>query len=120
MTKNCTFRYFKTSPEIRAGYAKELDELTHGSATNAKFDGIQQLASPSSHIRKAETVVILILWILVVNQILSFALRPILSVILTPFWQNAVQTSIVVLIISYLLLPYTILKLTRLKAKSRS
>lgn len=107
---------WENSP-VRQRYAEELDRLSQDYATNTRFGNLTQLVAPTARISKLETVLILIAWILVLGRLLRPPVEFLLPVTVGQFWQDALTTAIIVVLISYVLLPVSSLLLTRLKAR---
>lgn len=104
---------------IRESYVKELDKLSQDLATNTQFAGLALLVPPAARVGKGETVVILIIWILILSTLLRYPADALLPENLAPFWRNAIQTSVIVVLISYIFLPFTSGKLVKLKSHLR-
>ena len=102
---------------VRESYTKELDQLSQGAATNTQFGNLAILVAPTARISKLETVIILIAWILLLGQVLGPAVGLLLRESVGPFWQNALMTTIIVVLISNVFLPASSLLLTRLKTR---
>jgi len=64
---------WENSP-ARKRFVLELDSLSNDDATNTRFKGLSLLAHPAAQISKAETVLILIAWILVLSNLLPYPL----------------------------------------------
>lgn len=99
---------------VRKSFSMELDSLSKDNATNAQFGDLALLVPPSSRLSKRVTVAILIVWILILSNLLRYPLTLLLPSSFPPLWRQAVQTSIIVVLISYFLLPYTSIFLMRL------
>ncbi len=105
------------SSALRNAYVAELDQLSQEDATTTRFGGLALFVAPNARISKLETVIILIVWILALGQLLRPAVDLLLPAGVGSFWQNALVTAIIVVLISYVLLPLSSLLLTRLKAR---
>lgn len=97
---------------IRKSYAVELDSLSQDDATTAQFGSLDVLVPPTARVSKRATVAILIFWILIMSSLLDYPLNLWLPDSFAPFWRSAVKTTIIVVLISYFLLPYTSIMLT--------
>ena len=109
---------WKNSP-IREGLIGELDKHSHKSVTHAHFDDLDLLLHPKAQLRKIETVVILIFWILILGAALRYLADQaeiFLPAPIVPFWRNALLVSLNVVLISYIFLPWSSMIVTRLKA----
>lgn len=102
---------------LRKRYAEDLDKLSQDHATNTNFGDLAALVHPAARISKLETVLFLIAWILILNQLLTVPIDLLLPVAIGSFWQGTVQTTIIVTLISYVLLPFSSVVLSRLKAR---
>ena len=100
---------------LRNGYVRALDQLSQDVATMTQFDDLSLLVAPKARISKLETVVILIAWILLLGHVLRAGLDMVLPGSVGHFWHNALVTSMIVVLISYVLLPVSSLLLTRFK-----
>ncbi len=89
---------------LRKRYAGDLDKLSQDYAANTKFGDLAALVHPAARISKLETVLILIAWILILNQLLTVPIDLLLPVAIGSFWQGTLQTTIIVTLISYVLL----------------
>ncbi|WP_305969075.1 MULTISPECIES: antibiotic biosynthesis monooxygenase [unclassified Mameliella] len=107
---------WENSP-VRRRYAEELDRLSQDCATNTRFDDLSRLVAPTARISKLETVLILIAWILVLGHLLRHPVEILVPDSVGQFWQSALTTAIIVVLISYVLLPVSSLVLTRIKAR---
>lgn len=105
---------WENSP-ARKRFVLELDNLSQDDATNTRFNGLSLLAHPTAQISKAETVLILIAWILVLSNLLPYPLDYLLPDLPAPFWRNVLLTTVIVVLISYVLLPVSSIVLTRFK-----
>ncbi len=102
---------------VRQAFVEELDQLSYDNATNTHFGDLTLLAQPSASVRKGEIVVVLIFWILLLSHFLHYPLDYLFPDSQGKFWRSALQTSVVVTLISYVLLPFSSALLIRLKAR---
>lgn len=102
---------------VRVGLVRELDGLSTDDVTHTRFDALAMLASPTKSIRKIETVLILIFWILVMGRVLGLIADLVLPEWLDRIWRDALIIVINVLLISYILLPWSSTKLAWLKTR---
>lgn len=107
---------WETSPQRKA-FVTELDRLSLDDATNSRFQDLRLLAHPAARISKAETVVILIGWILLLGTALRYPVDLLLPEGTGPFWRSVLMTTVIVPLISYVLLPWSSIALTRLKTR---
>lgn len=105
------------SSPVRMHFVQELDRLSQDYATNTNFGDLTLLTHSAAGVKKGETIVMLIFWILVLSNLLSYPADLFLPDSLGPFWRSALLTSIIVILISYVLLPFSSIRLTRLKAR---
>lgn len=101
---------------LRKRFVAELDQISQDNATNTQFGDITLLAQSKGGIKKRETVIILIFWILILNNSLPYPINFLFSEVLGPFWRSSLTTCIIVVLLSYVLLPFSGIMLTRSKA----
>lgn len=92
-----------------------LDRHPQESSKHAGFDRLALLPHPASRIGKAETVAILIVWILSLGTVLGGIADHALPDTVPRLGRDAIVVSINVLLISYIFLPWSSVLLTRLK-----
>ena len=106
---------WKNSP-IREGFARELDKHSQDGVIYAQFDNLALLLQPKAQLSKIETVAILIFWILFLGDSLRYLADFLMPGTFAPFWRNILLVSVNVMLISYVFLPWSSMKVTRLKA----
>lgn len=106
--------------ETRKAHLEKLDALPITATRHADIDGLAQLLPPTAQLRKAEIVLILIFWITALGTGLG-ALADALLPAAAPngFWRSLSLITVNVLLISYLLLPWSSRALLWLKARIR-
>jgi hypothetical protein len=90
--------------------------LSQHGAANTYFENIMVFVPAASRTSKAETVVMLIMWILILSKLLAWPFEALGINQLPAFLRNILQTIIFVVSISYALLPFSSHSLTRFKA----
>lgn len=107
---------WKNSP-IRQQFVQDLDNHSQDSTTHTQFGDLALLLHPTARITKAETVVVLIFWILALGAVLRYLADFILPETLTASWRNVLLITVNVALISYVFLPWSSMLLTRLKVR---
>jgi antibiotic biosynthesis monooxygenase (ABM) superfamily enzyme len=107
---------WENSP-IRRELIEELDRISSGDLSHTKFDGLALLASPKARVTKVETVAILIFWILVMGRLLGLLADLLLPAALGIVWRDSLIIVVNVVLISYVLLPWSTTTLTWLKTR---
>lgn len=98
--------------DARNAFVQELDRWSQDSTSHTQFGELAQLLNPKAQLRKIEIVAILIFWILV-----SYVAALLLPEPALPIWRDLLLVVVNVVLISYVLLPWSSLALTRLKTR---
>lgn len=105
---------------VRRRLVEELDGHSHDAILHTQFGDLATLLHPGAQVRKFEIVLILIFWILVAGSGLHWLADRILPPgLLAPRWLNVVLVSANVVLISYLLLPWSSRALMWVKRRLR-
>lgn len=104
---------------VRRRLVEALDRHSHDAIRHTQFGDLAQLLRPGVQIRKFEIVLILIFWIIVAGSLLRRLSDLVLPDVGAPAWLNVLLVSVNVVLISYVLLPWSSSMLMRLKARLR-
>lgn len=102
---------------VRKKLVTALDRLSRDDATNTQFNDLSLLTLSSTGVKKGETIVMLIFWISVLSNLLRYPVNFFVPDSVHQFWRGTLQTTIIVVLISYIFLPFSSIMLTRLKAR---
>lgn len=103
--------------DARNAFVQELDRWSQDSTSHTQFGELAQLLNPKAQLRKIEVVAILIFWILVSGSALKYVAALLLPEPALPVWRDLLLVVVNVVLISYVLLPWSSLALTRLKTR---
>ena len=103
--------------DVRNVILTELNQHPQESPNRTTFEGLAILLHPASTLQKFEVVLILIFWILLIGAGLGFLADITLPPTVPPIVRQVLIVTLNVVLISYVLLPWSSKTLTALKAR---
>lgn len=103
--------------DLRNRLIADLDRHPHESSKHTQFDDLSVLLHPQSRVSKIEIVLVLIFWILALGAVLDHVAGFLLPQGMPPVMRNMLLVSVNVVLISYVLLPWSSRCITRLKTR---